>query len=258
MDRLVAHYELEDLLGAFVLDALDGDEAELVSRHLAACPQCRVEVIEGREVAGLLGYVGEEAPAGLWDRIAANLDEAPPAVVLERVPGTRGDASVESLARRWRVRVLAAAGASVAAAVILVLGLQVVRLDNRTTSLDVALSGPNMASVRLAMAQPGARQVALRPSAGGPVMADAVIEADGRGYLYGFALAPLPSDRTYQLWGVVGSERISYGVLTNAPGIQPIQIPRVVKVLAITEEAAGGTMYSSKAPVALAAIPSAT
>lgn len=82
------HVAIQELLGAYALDALERDEAEVVERHLEVCPRCRAEVREHREVAGLLGYAGQDAPAGLWDRIAASTQEPPPVLRLQRVPGT--------------------------------------------------------------------------------------------------------------------------------------------------------------------------
>jgi alkylhydroperoxidase family enzyme len=255
---MTTHEDLEELLGVFALDALDADEAELVSRHLATCPRCRAEVADHREVAGMLGYMGQEAPVGVWDRIAANLGDAPPAVRLDRVPGTGAGAVVPITAARRtrRVRALVAAASAVAAAVIAVLGVQVVRLDNKTSSLSSQMAGPNMAEVQAALRQPGTKQVALRPLSGGKAVVDAVIKPDGSGYIYGSDLPPLASDRTYQLWGVVGDNRISYGVLGNAPGIEPFRVSDGISALAITDEVAGGVVTSSRAPVALGSVSS--
>jgi len=264
MDRVETHEDLEELLGVFALDALEKEEADLVARHLAACPRCRAEVAEHREVAGLLGYVGQEAPDGLWERIAANLEDAPPAVRLDRVPGT-GTGTVVPLragGRRHRARVIAAS-AAVAAVVIAFLGVQVSRLDNRTSNLSQAVESqavgaPTMKTVAVALHQPGARQVSLRPLTGGAPVIDAVIKADGGAYLYASNLQPLRSKQTYQLWGVVGDNRISYGVLGKAPGIRSFLASDGVTALAITEEPAGGVVTSAQAPVALGSVPTAT
>ena len=257
MGRVTTHEHLEELLGAYALDALEPDESALVGRHLAACPRCRAEVAEHREVAGLLGYVGEEAPTAVWERIAANLEDAPPAVQLDRVPGTAPVLSIGSRRRRSGGRVLVAAAAAVAAAVISVLGVQVANLDHRTSDL-LHSAVPTMTSVRAALAEPGSRQVALAAPVGGPPLVSAVIEPDGSGYVYGSNLRALPPAETYQLWGVVGTKRISYGVLGAAPGIQEFRVAGSVNALAITAEVASGVAVSSKAPVALGPVRSTT
>lgn len=78
MERLTDHEELQGLLGAYALDAVEPDEAEALERHLTTCPRCRNELADHREVAALLGYAGVPAPSGVWDRIIASLEETPP------------------------------------------------------------------------------------------------------------------------------------------------------------------------------------
>lgn len=84
MERLTGHEELQELLGAYALDAVDPDEAAALERHLPTCPRCRNELADHREVAALLGYAGADAPTGVWDRIIASLEEPPPALNLTR------------------------------------------------------------------------------------------------------------------------------------------------------------------------------
>ena len=67
----LAHEDIQELLGAYALHAVDPDEAEVVERHLEGCPRCRAEVEGHREVATLIGNSGGDAPDGLWDRIAS-------------------------------------------------------------------------------------------------------------------------------------------------------------------------------------------
>ena len=80
----MTHVEIEELLGAYALDAVDEDERREVEEHLATCPRCRGEVAAHREVAAMLGNATGEGPAvapeNLWDRIAASLQEEPPAL----------------------------------------------------------------------------------------------------------------------------------------------------------------------------------
>lgn len=48
--------EMIDLIPAFVLGALDPDEAARVATHIAACPRCRTEAESFRDTMGLLPY----------------------------------------------------------------------------------------------------------------------------------------------------------------------------------------------------------
>jgi hypothetical protein len=72
----------------------------------------------------------------------------------------------------------------------------------------------------------------------------------------GDGLTPLPSDRTYQLWGVVGSRTISLGLLGSHPGIVPFSVAGSTQVsaFAITDEAAGGVVSSTNQPVAVGSV----
>ena len=76
--------EVRDLAAAFVLDALDADEAEAIRVHLASCPDAHDEVAELAMLASALPVLAEAVPvvepsAGLKARImaaaAADLDD---------------------------------------------------------------------------------------------------------------------------------------------------------------------------------------
>ena len=70
---------VEALVGAYALDAVDGDDRARVHVHLLVCARCRRAVARHREVAALLGDAPQAAPAELWLRIAAALsDRGPP------------------------------------------------------------------------------------------------------------------------------------------------------------------------------------
>src|SRR5262245_65530962 len=71
----LTHDEIQELLGAYCLDAVDPDEVEAIEAHLPDCPRCRAEVAELREVAALLANNDTDAPDGLWDRIAEVIDD---------------------------------------------------------------------------------------------------------------------------------------------------------------------------------------
>ena len=57
--------DIEELLGAYALDAVDPDERRQVEAFLQTSPRARAEVDQHREVAALFAFGGgEEAPAG--------------------------------------------------------------------------------------------------------------------------------------------------------------------------------------------------
>lgn len=238
MASQLTHDTIRELLGAYALDAVEPDEAAAVDAHLADCPKCRGEVAEHREAATLLSFTGASAPDGLWSRIAADLEESPPPLELPRRLPTR----------RAPVRLVAAAAAAVIA-VIGVLSMQVIQQDRRINQL-VALSdraGLDQAAAAAAV-DPKSRTVRLQSNDGSQV-ADAVVLPDGYGYLVRAQLPQLRRDQTYQLWGVIGAQTISLGVLGNAPTITPFKAAGPLTALAITAEHEGGAVAPTTSPI---------
>jgi hypothetical protein len=248
MERQLSHAEAVELLGAYALDAVDIDEREALEHHLHECPRCRAEVVDHRTVASFMGSAGGPAPEGLWDRIAGSLEEAPPELRLAPVVPLQ-----QARDRRSVPLWVGAAAGAVAAAVIAVLGVQVVHLNNQVDNLaapqrpDAAL----LSAATHALADPTARRASLRSSDGG-VTAQAVVLPDGSGFLVADDLPALPSDRTYQLWAVAGGQKISAGVLGSRPRVVAFRYPAAdVSAFAVTAERAGGVVSSANSPVVL-------
>src|SRR5687768_2455891 len=99
--------EIEELLAVYALDAVDDDERELVDDYLRDNPRAVAEVESYREALSYLP-AGADAPPGLWERIAAELETAPPPLRLDafRAPSSRS--------RRPVGRILAIAAAVIA------------------------------------------------------------------------------------------------------------------------------------------------
>jgi hypothetical protein len=115
-----------------------------------------------------------------------------------------------------------------------------------------------MADVHQALSAAGSRKVVLRGS-GGKATVDAVITASGAGYVYGeHGMPALASDRTYQLWGVVGHEAISYGLLGHDPEVVRFDAGSGVQTLAVTDEVAAGVVVSHHTPLVSGTVPAAT
>jgi anti-sigma-K factor RskA len=228
--------DIDELLGAYALDAVDDDERRMVEAYLATNPRARAEVDQHREVATLLAFGGTDAPEGLWDKIVMSLDEpdaeAPmPGPELAKVlPARRPDR------RRWWVGALAAA----ALIAVVALSIALVTKDDGGTPLASAYA--------TALADPANRIVTLKT--GDTTRATAVIERSGRAYLDPTSLPALPSDRTYQLWGVVEGESapVSLGVLGPSPQLSVFGTGGPLQALAITEEKAGGVVQTQQTP----------
>jgi anti-sigma-K factor RskA len=259
----VTHDEVSELLGAFALDAVDGDEYEQIEAHLAECPRCRAEVDAHREVAAALGNSVEPLPEGLWDNIARRLpprgdEEAPPMPLLVR------DGSVEQSggaskfraarvsrpggparpSRSTRSRLAAVAFIAVAAAVVaIVLGVNLVH-DNRQISQLRNAVGPNAnTAVVGALKTPGHKLVNVE-TPGHKEVAQFVVVPTGQGYLVKSELPTLSSNKTYQLWGVFDGRSISLGLLGQSPHQATFTSAgsKTPTALAVTVEPAGGSV----------------
>jgi anti-sigma factor RsiW len=243
----LTHTDIQELLGAYALDAVDADEAAAIDAHLVGCPRCRSEVAEHREAATLLSFSGATAPDAVWSRIAADLEETPPPFVPPRPdPGRRAT----DVARRRRTPMgLVAAAIALAAAVIGLLGAQVVRQDRRIDQLAAIADqrGLGQAAAAAAVA-PDARTVRLASDDGARTVA-AVVLPDGQGYLVEAHLPALDRDQTYQLWGVIGAQTISLGVIGGDPTVTPFKATGPLTALAITAEHTGGAVAPTTAPI---------
>jgi anti-sigma factor RsiW len=245
--RQLSHHDAEELLGSYALDAVDAPEAEAIEVHLVECARCRAEVAQHREVAALLGNAGNPAPAHLWDRIAASLEEPPPDLTLLAGPTPSGRPKVS----RRRVRVGLAAIAAAAAVVIGVLAFQVHRLDNRVNSLAQTTPAQGLSqAATAAVLDPQAVRVDLR-STQGDESALGVVLPNGTGYLVKVDLPALSSRQTYQLWGLSGTRQVSLGVLGTDPKQAAFSLgsTKDVATLAVTVEVSGGVQRTANAPV---------
>jgi anti-sigma factor RsiW len=269
----MSHEQASELLSAYALDAVDGDEMIALEQHLATCPRCQSELDSLREVAGAMGNSVEPLPEGLWANIARRLPddpqraEAPPMPSLEAEP--RSPFRTPSSGRTPRTRrvvVLLGALAVAALAMAVVFGIDLVHSQDNVSRLQADVSRlhadnsrlqtqANETPVAVALRTPGHSIVTL-VSSSGEQLAQFVIVPGGHGYLVSSQLPVLATGRTYQLWGIVGGTPISLGLLGTSPRHAAFTIagaPRAAK-LAVTAEPAGGTIAPTGSIVASGAV----
>ena len=260
---MISHDDASELLGAYSLDAVDGDELVDLEEHLASCPRCRAELDSLRELAGALGNSVEPPPEGLWSKIADQLGarrdedvEHPPMPKLSTLERSPFRAPSPGRTRRTRSTVLFLGAVSVAAsAVAVVLGIGLVRSQNNVSHLQQSVAHERAVAGRtpaeVALHTPGHRTVDLVDSAN-VELARFVIVPSGRGYLVSSSLPALSDGKTYQLWAITGSTPISLGVLGASPHGSTFTIagaPLTAK-LSLTAEPSGGTVAPTGAIVA--------
>ncbi len=257
---MMTHDEVSELLGAFALDAVDQEEYEQIEAHLAECPRCRAEVDAHREVAAALGNSVETLPEGLWSSIAGRLpprqdEEIPPMPLLRTrwrhpnrcalppsVRRVRARSSIASRRGRGRLAVLGSIAVA-AAAVAIVLGVNVAHDDHQISQLHAAIGTSPHAAVLAALDTPGRKLVDMKNPAQ-QQLAEFVVVPSGRGYLVKSTLPALPSGKTYQLWGVSKQHTISLGILGQSPHEATFTSAGsgTPSTLAITVEPAGGSV----------------
>ena len=242
----MSHEDASELLGVYALDAVDGEELTELEAHLATCPRCRAELDSLREVAAAVGTTVEPLPEGLWSNIASRLperhdeEEAPP---MPRLAADGRPFRPPAAGRAHRRRNLVAglgAAAVAAAAVAIVLGIGLVRADNKVSGLQAAAGAT---SVSAALRTPGHTVVDLDTTSHAQ-LAQFVVLPDGRGYLVSSSMPPLGAQATYQLWGIVGKKAISLGLLGASPRQAAFTMAGSTRPtrLSITAEPSGGAV----------------
>jgi anti-sigma-K factor RskA len=233
----MADEPIEELLGAYALDAVDDEERRRVEVYLEQNPRARAEVWEMRQVAAMLADDGGAPPESVWPRIVDALENRPPR------PGSK---LTQLMPRRRSSRVVRFVGLAAAALVAIGAGVVVTLL---VTDEDDGSSSAIEEAYDHARSDPSGRRAALA-SDDGELHADAVVGTDGVGFLSANALPALPETETYQLWGVYGDgDVISLGVIGNRPDIEPFSALGDIDALVITREQAGGVVSSTTGAV---------
>jgi len=244
----MSHDELKELLAAFALDSLDGEDARALQEHLEGCAECQAELAELRGTAGMLALAVDPVapPPELREQLLARVGRESPRRLRE-VPSRRRPLPF-------------AAGLALAAGLAGLLILQATtrselretrqRLDQALARLDEAqaelareratarlLTAPDAVSVALkgTEAAPGARaKVAYEPSSGEAI-------------LFAADLPQPPPGKGYQLWFIEGDRPPLPGkvFVTDRRGRGELadRIPteaRLSPVFAVTLEPASG------------------
>ena len=236
--------DVSELLGAYVLDAVDDFERRRVERAADADPEIEAEITRLRgTVDALTDAVAVEPPAGLWESIRSELGEA----------DRRGDDAIrfagpsrsdDGDSRSNRSFFFAAAAVVVA---VLIAGATVASLSRGATPTDSIATMTAMAND--AATRPGTRSGVLT-DADRSMEVRVIADVEGHGFVMTDALPALPAGETYQLWSAANGTMISLGMLGADPEMSLVPIDTSVTELALTREPAQGSVSPTSSPMA--------
>lgn len=229
--------DLHSLIGAYAAGALDSaEEAEFVE-HLAACPQCEVEVRELLETTALLGVAAAEpAPPALRGAVLAEVARtrqlAPTVTVLSEHAGRRRSG------RRWPLTAAAC------------LALFSIGLGGYAWQLQNENSDLRDRSSQIAAIAAAADARAVSGHGGGGTAQLLMSRSANRMELVTAGLSALPSGRTYQIWLIGPNGPKSAGTFNQKarPATEMFTGPGEATALALTEEPSGGSAQPTTKP----------
>jgi anti-sigma factor RsiW len=199
--------EIEGLLPALTLGALDDDERSLVMAHLNECPACRQKLVEYQSMAqGLLVAVPPRTPpAMLKQTLLAQVRPAWPVRLQRWLRSAQATP-------RWTF-------AAPYALVILLLGLfifETIRLESQQAALSAQLTQQQMAISMLA------RDTVMVHMDGTPMASNAsavmrYMPQDTMAVVQTHALPPLGAEKAYQLWFIDSAGNHDSGAVFTVP-----------------------------------------
>jgi hypothetical protein len=261
--------ELDELLGAFALNAVDSDERQVVEEYLLRSPRAAAEVADHVFVATALAGSKHEVPAPSWDRISAAIDKLDTKIDITSGSGSESVAAIRPIdsaksQRRtgsWIMRSVAAA----AAVAVVGLGVQSFRQSSRLSNLRNDLAVEKLSTkakeqelkrielqdnfnIERVLREPGTRVAQLKQDK--KPLGQVLLDSKGRGFLIVTADKQLPANKAYQLWGVNGKSAISLGVMKSGVAAMPLSAAGDWNQFVLTVETLPGVVTSAGPAVA--------
>jgi anti-sigma-K factor RskA len=260
-----------ELIGAYVLHALDDDDRRRVEQLLDADPTARAEADHLDAAADQLAEAAASGASAPSDLLGSILSQAatrpagggsaaptaapavepviPPRATRPAADGANGNSgNVVPFERPAARRPRGAWILSAAAVVVLVIvgGLVVA---NRSGGDDVPAEVAMREMALEAANQPGARTGQLT-DADNTMAVQVIVDPQGHAFLMADVLPALEEGQTYQLWAAEGEQMVSLGLLGSAPTMSVVGVDQAVTTLALTIEPVGGSTGPTSAPMA--------
>jgi len=187
--------DVSELLGVYVLDAVDDVERRRVERAAAADPQIAAEIERLRVASDALGARADLAPpAGLWESIQSKIEPTAVAGGSTSKTATQRRAARPSLGRPLFL-------AAAAVAVVFVIGAGLISVTRSSSPTDSVASMTAMAND--AATKPGTRQGVLTDP-DNTMEVRVIVDASGHGFVMSDPLPALPDNET--LSALVGGQ----------------------------------------------------
>ena len=215
--------EIEELLGAYALDAVDGDEREAVELHLPSARAAGPRWPSTARWPRCSPTPARPRPTGVWDRIASSLEEPPPQMRIE--VGPEGGTVVPLAPRPSRSRDVASCRSPARRC----------GRDHRRPRASRS-SGSTIGSAPWTTRRPRRRWRAARSSTrasrrGTLELHDGSVAGPGRDHTRRLGLparrqhsCSRAAGSCYQLWGMHGTEPISLGSSTDRSEVVPFHV----------------------------------
>jgi hypothetical protein len=263
---------LDELLGAYALNAVSDEERTAIEEYLGRSPRAAAEVADHLVVAAAMGTSTSLAMPPGWERINAAIDlteraqvsdgsklsTRTPTPTPQSTPTPQTEATVIPFPRRQRAARWMSAAA--AAAAFGVLGWQNVQQGDRLTGLRQELAAEqtqrrsamdelqrlgtqDAMNVELMLSTPGTRVASLTQE--GKAVGRVLIDTKGRGFLIVNTDQQLASGKAYQLWGVQNDNVISLGVMQPGLSAMPLSAAGDWSQFVLTVESLPGVVKSN-------------
>ncbi len=219
------HEEIQELLGAYALDAVDDRERAIIGAHLATCESCRVELEDHLRLAETMR------------RHAARMSPLA-SVEANGSAKTNGGVSGSRSAHRWRFPVAMAIALAIIGGLFAQGEIRFKQLETGVERIEL------LERTQLAATDPAAIVTTLRTPRNEPVLTVVSHALGGNSYAMNSKLSPLPKGQSYQLWRTEGGSEVPAVALGRRADAVMFSLPSGVAGFVLTVE-------TTRAPVVL-------